>query len=94
MPLLLIILGLLAPRVVLCIAWCAGIFNGVWATFLWPLLGFIFLPFTTLAYGLAHAYGSGTQGVWLLIVILAVALDLGIIGGSAKNRRRQRRPAE
>ncbi len=91
MPLLLILFGLIAPRVILCIAWCAGIFNGVWSTLLWPLLGFIFLPYTTLAYGLAYAYGGGLKGIWLAVFILAILLDFGATGRSAaKSRRRAR----
>jgi len=91
MPLLLIlILGLIAPRIILALCACGGVFSGVWATALWPVIGFFFLPYTTLAYGLAHAYGSGVEGVWLLGLILGVALDLGASGGSAAGSRRQR----
>jgi len=93
MPLLLILFGLIAPRVVLIILGCVGVFNGVWASLLWPLLGLIFLPYTTLAYGLAQVYGGGVQGAWLVIVILAVAVDLGAIGGSSR-RGRRRRPVD
>ena len=91
MPILLILFGLITPRVVLIILGCAGVFNGVWATLLWPLLGLIFLPYTTLAYGLSYVFGSGVQGVWLVIVILAVAADLGAIGGSSRKRRKRTR---
>lgn len=59
MPLLLIIFGLLAPRLVLLFTWCAGIFTGVWETALWPILGWLVMPYTTLAYGLAFRYGPG-----------------------------------
>jgi hypothetical protein len=90
MPLLLLLLGLVTPRVILCIAWCAGVFNGVWQTMLWPLLGFIFLPYTTLAYGLAHAYGDGITGIWLVVFILAVLMDFGTHGSSASKGRRRR----
>jgi hypothetical protein len=89
MPLLLIIFGLLTPRVVLVLAWCGGVFTGVWQTLLWPLLGLIFLPYTTLAYGLAYRYGSGLQGFWLALFIVGIALDLGVIGGSSRRRRRR-----
>lgn len=91
-PLLIIIFGLFAPRVVLVLAWCGGIFNGVWSTLLWPLLGLIFLPYATLAYGLAYRYGSGLQGFWLALFILGIAIDLGAVGGSARRRRRRALP--
>ena len=91
MPLLLILFGLLAPRVILCLAWCTGTFTGVWQTMLWPLVGFIFLPYATLAYGLAHAYGPGLRGIWLVIFIVAVLMDLGTTGSTASKSRRRRR---
>lgn len=84
MPLLLIIFGLITPRLVLLVAGLAGVFQGVWRTMLWPVLGFLFLPYTTLAYGLAHAYGNGLEGVWLIVVIVAVLVDLGATGKSAR----------
>jgi len=90
MPVLLLLLGLLAPRVILCLAWCGGVFNDVWSSFLWPLLGFIFLPYTTLAYGLSHAYGDGVEGIWLVVFIVAVLMDFGTHGSSASKSRRRR----
>ncbi len=91
MPALFIIMAFLAPRGALCIAWCAGIFNGVWASPLWPIIGFFCMPYSTLAYGCAHAYGNGLQGAWLILLIIAVAVDLGVTGGSASKRRGRRR---
>ena len=90
MPILLILIGLLAPRVTLLIAGCAGAFTGVWQTLLWPILGFLFMPYTTLAYGIALAYGGGVQGIWLALLILGVVLDLGTSGESARRGRRWR----
>ena len=89
MPILLILFGLLAPRIVLIIAWFAGLFSGVWQSALWPVLGFFFLPYTTLAYGIAHAYGGGLQGIWLAVLIVAVFFDLGTSGESARRSRRR-----
>jgi hypothetical protein len=76
-------LGLIAPRVALLLAGCAGAFAGVWDTLLWPVLGFLFMPYTTLAYGLAYAYGSGMDGIWLVLTIVAVLFDLGMLKISA-----------
>jgi hypothetical protein len=91
MPILLVLLGLLAPRITLVIAGCAGAFNGVWQSLLWPVLGFLFLPYTTLAYGIAMAYGGGVQGVWLVLLIVGVVLDLGTSGESARRGGKWRR---
>ena len=56
-------------------------------TTIWPLLGFFFMPVTTLAYAWAiHSNGS-VAGLYLIVVIIAVLIDLGIIGGGAANPR-------
>jgi hypothetical protein len=56
-------------------------------TFLWPFLGFLFMPLTTLAYAWAiHSRGS-VAGFQLVVVVLAVLMDLGLVGGSAKARQ-------
>ena len=58
-------------------------------TALMPFLGFLFLPLTTLAYAWAiHSNGS-VAGIYLAVVVVAVLMDLGMIGGSAR-RARQR----
>ncbi len=91
MPLLLVLIGLFVPRLTLLVAMCAGAFDGVWRTLLWPVLGFIFLPYTTLTWGLAHAYGSGIEGIWLVVLIFAVLLDFGSTGSASRARKRKRR---
>ena len=54
---------------------------------LWPFLGFLFLPLTTIAYAWAlNGYGS-VEGLRLVVVVLAVLMDLGIIGGAGRRRR-------
>jgi len=54
-----------------------------------PLLGFIFLPLTTLAYAWMANTGQPTAGINLLILIVAVIIDLGGLGGSEYHRRRR-----
>jgi len=54
-----------------------------------PLLGFIFLPLTTLAYAWMVNAGQPTAGINLLILIVAVIIDLGGLGGSEYHRRRR-----
>jgi len=57
-------------------------------TILWPVLGFIFMPYTTLGYAAAMHYNDRTvSGWWLVLVAAAVLLDLGVIGGGATQRR-------
>lgn len=52
-----------------------------------PLVGFLFLPLTTLAYAWMANTGQPTTGVNLLILIIAVVVDLGGLGGGAYHQR-------
>lgn len=88
MPILLAALGLFFPRVIIVILyfftqWFSDAFNG----FILPLLGFLFLPITTLWYAIAVTYfGGAGSTVGLIGIVVAVLLDLGIVGGSARRR--------
>jgi hypothetical protein len=90
MPCLLGCLALFLPRVTLALIW---LFNQPWLasafkTNLWPILGFLFMPLTTLAYAWAWHYGGGSiQGVGLAAVIIAALIDLGTVGGGASHKK-------
>jgi hypothetical protein len=58
-------------------------FNGSW---LWPLLGIIFLPFTTLMYILLWS-ATGLYGWDWFWIVLAVFLDLSHYAHTAYNNR-------
>ena len=92
MPCLLGCLALIAPRFVLVVLWLFSDYVGsAHTTILWPLLGFFFLPVTTLAHAWAwhHEPSGSVQGIGLVVVIIAVLIDLGIIGGNAKHRQQE-----
>jgi len=56
-------------------------------TNVWPLLGFLFMPTTTLAYAWAiNANGSVTGG-YLVVVVIGVLIDLGLVGAGARSAR-------
>ncbi len=56
------------------------------------LLGFIFLPYTTLFYVLVYAPGHGVDAFGWLIVALGVVIDVSShLFGSTARRRRSRR---
>ena len=84
------ILALVFPRATLAIMWLVGYTSTAFETYLWPLLGFIFLPYTTCAYAIAMNDLGGTQGLGLVLVVLGVLLDLGTHGGSARSGGRYR----
>jgi hypothetical protein len=56
-------------------------------TLLWPLLGLIFLPFTTLIYVFAYIPGIGLTSWGWLWVILGLLLDISSYGSSAYTNR-------
>jgi hypothetical protein len=56
-------------------------------TFLLPFLGFLFLPWTTIAFAIAQNELGGLSGIGLLIVVLGFLADIGIVGGGARSRR-------
>ncbi len=92
MPCLLGCIALIFPRLVIILLVIFSDYIGeANRTIIWPLLGFFFLPLTTLAYAWAWHSGQGSvEGVGLAAVIVAVFIDLGLIGGSAKARRSKR----
>ena len=55
----------------------------VWA---WPVLGFIFLPWTTLAYLLL--FPGGIEGIKWIVLGVALLIDLAGHGGSYRHRNR------
>ena len=91
MPFLVGCLALAAPRfaIVLVVIFSDYIGNA-YETTLWPLVGFLFLPLTTLAYAWAINANGSVEGFYLAGVVIAVLIDLGMFGGSASKRRRSR----
>ena len=54
--------------------------------FLRPLLGFLFLPWTTIAFAIAQNELGGVSGLGLIVVALGFLADIGVIGGGARRR--------
>jgi hypothetical protein len=83
MPCLLVVVGLFLPRVVMALIWLlSSWFSAAYDTVLWPVLGFLFMPYTTLAYmGAMLNNNKSVDGLWLVVVVIAVLADLGFIGG-------------
>jgi hypothetical protein len=52
-----------------------------------PILGFLFLPLTTLAYAWMHNSHRPMEGINLIILVVAVIVDLGGLGGGEYHRR-------
>jgi hypothetical protein len=90
MPCLVGCLALSAPRVAIVLVVVFSDYIGrAFESNLWPLLGFFALPTTTLAYAWAINSRGSVEGVQLVVVVIAVLIDLGLIGGSAAKRQRE-----
>lgn len=89
MPCLIALVALLAPRVVMIVLYLASDYlQRAFQGWLWPLLGFLFMPYTTLAYAWAINSNGSVSGVYLAVLVIAVLVDLGVLGGSARRRER------
>ena len=78
MPLLIAIIALIFPRLAIAILWFfTNWFVGVFETKLWPILGFLFLPLTTLWYSAVQQwFGGDWNAATVIVLILAVIGDL------------------
>jgi hypothetical protein len=81
-------LALFTPRLAIVLLVIFSDYLGTaYQTTLWPLLGFLFMPVTTLAYAWAiHEAGSVT-GIHLVVVVIAVLMDLGLVGAGSRARK-------
>ena len=80
-----------SPRLAIFLVWLFtdrmdNAFNSFWIA----LLGFLFLPWTTLAWAVAYAPRNGVTGFGWFVVILAFFADLSthIAGYQARQQRR------
>ena len=82
MPYLLAILALFTPRLVVVILWLlTDWFRGLFDFFLWPVLGFIFLPTTFLWYSAVQHWFAGLWGVVPVVgIVIALAIDVSPLG--------------
>ena len=87
------ILALITPRFVVFVLW---IFTDYLATaygsWFWPTLGFFVAPTTTIAYAVArNDLSTATGGITAagtLVIVVGVLIDIGLIGGNARRRRK------
>ena len=87
MPCLLVILTLLFPRIaILLLYFFTNFFNGVFNTILVPLLGFLFLPLTLLAYTWLTNMRQPVDAMYLVVMFVAVIVDLGIVETGRRRR--------
>jgi len=90
LPCLILIVILAFPRVALLLMWFLSTYlqRAYHGDIIVPLLGFFFLPLTTIVYAWEINSGMPTEGINLLWLLLAVLIDLGGIGGGARRKSR------
>ena len=91
MPCLLLFAILLFPRVVLALMWFFSTYldRTFHGGLLLPLLGFFFMPLTTIVYAWELNSGMPTEGINLLWLLIAVVIDLSGLGGGAHRKSRR-----
>ena len=82
------LLAFVGPRVVLVLLFLfTNYLQRAFDTFLLPLIGFLFLPWTTIAWAIAQNEFGGANGIGLVVIVLGFLLDVGVLGGGARGRR-------
>jgi hypothetical protein len=88
MPCLLVIVVAAFPRVVLVLMFLlSNYIQRAYHNLLIPLLGFFFLPLTTIAYAWMVNSHMPLEGINLGILLVAVIVDVGGLGGGEYHRR-------
>lgn len=89
MPCLVGCLWLSIPRVVLLALWLfTKTIDTAFQHNIWFLLGFLFLPVTTIAYVWARNANGSVEGIYLAAVIVGVLIDVGVISFGRPRRQR------
>ena len=90
MPCIFVVIALLFPRILILILYFAtDWFEGVFDTVLWPVLGFFFMPLTTLWYSVVvNHYGGQWTALTIIVMVIAVLLDMGSTRSGYKQRNR------
>jgi hypothetical protein len=85
----LLIVGIAFPRLILVLLFFfTNFLDRAYHGLLIPLLGFLFLPLTTLIYAWIVNSGGSASGIYLVALVICVAADLGLIGHTASRGRR------
>ncbi|HEX2675197.1 MAG TPA: hypothetical protein VHM19_01120 [Polyangiales bacterium] len=85
---LVVVLMFLGPRFALLFAWLFSHWYDAFSSRMVALLGFIFLPWTSLAWMYTYFHNHGDlSGGYVLLVAFALLLDVGVFGGGGYARR-------
>jgi uncharacterized membrane protein YkvI len=88
MPCLLLLLALAFPRVAIVLIYLFSNFlDRAYHSLVIIIVGFIFLPLTTIVYAWIVNGHYPVAGLYLVALIVSVLLDLGLLGHGASRRR-------
>ena len=86
---LVLLFALISPRLALIATWLfSNVLERAYDGWLVPVVGFLLLPWTTLAWAWMWKTGRTVEGWEWIVVVLAVLIDLGALGGGSKRRGR------
>ena len=89
MPCLLLIFVLAFPRVMMVLMLLFSTYlQRAYHGLVIPILGFLFLPLTTIVYAWLRNSHMPLEGLNAVILLVAVLIDLGGLGGGEWHRRR------
>jgi hypothetical protein len=88
------IVALITPRFILVFLWLfTNYLNTAFSSGWWGLLGFFFLPTTTIAYAIAQneftTVTGGIEAMGIVLIVLGIVIDLGLLGGSGRGVARR-----
>jgi hypothetical protein len=88
------LVALITPRFILFIMWLfTDYLNTAFSSGWWGILGFLFLPTTTIAYAIAQneftTITGGIEAAGIVLIVLGVLIDLGMLGGSGRGIARR-----
>jgi uncharacterized oligopeptide transporter (OPT) family protein len=89
MPCLIALLMVAFPRIaILLLFFFTNYFVRPFHSLLMLILGFVFLPLTTIVYAWIINAGEPMSGIYLVAIIIAVLADIGLLSGGEYHRRR------
>ena len=89
-----LLLALVSPRLLLVVLWIFTTYVQpiAFKFWLWPLLGLIFLPWTTLAF--VWAQNTHLGFFQIAAIVIGLLVDVGSNGGAERQRRRRQRSSD
>jgi len=87
MPFMMGLLALVAPRLVVALLFFfTQWFQGIFDSFLWLILGFLFLPTTLLWYAAVLHWFAGQWTLWPLVgIVIAIVIDISPAGSRLRD---------